>query len=506
MTDPFSTTTSAMPHPMLELLESYDDQGKRFQRGDIVNGHIALIRDNEVLIDVGGKREGILSSREMSAMTKDDIAGLQVGDEVECLIINPEDRQGNLVLSLSQARIGQDWDQAEELHKGDLSFEANVSGHNKGGLIVYVGQVRGFVPASQIDRRHGFSREQIDGSGESPLALLVSQPIWLKIIEIDRRKNRLILSELAAMRERRKSSKSELLTSLEDGQVLTGIVTSLADFGAFVDIGGADGLVHLSELAWNRVNHPSEVLHLGDKVTVKVISVDRDRKRIGLSMKQLMPEPWSDIEQRFVVGEVVTATITRLADFGAFARLDGDIEGLIHVSELSDESKPAGEIVQPGDEVTVRVIRVDPDRKRIGLSLKRADVAYDDLVIATDDVAEVGEVAGVGAAAEAAVPTADEAKAAVEAVPAAVEPVAAPVEAAADVAADVTADVTADVAADVVADAPAVVETLEAPAEVETVAVEAADEPVAEAIVESDEMAEPAAEPEMAAAAMEDEA
>ena len=492
MTDPFSTTTSAMPHPMLELLESYDDQGKRFQRGDIVNGHIALIRDNEVLIDVGGKREGILSSREMSAMTKDDIAGLQVGDEVECLIINPEDRQGNLVLSLSQARIGQDWDQAEELHKGDLSFEANVSGHNKGGLIVYVGQVRGFVPASQIDRRHGFSREQIDGSGESPLALLVSQPIWLKIIEIDRRKNRLILSELAAMRERRKSSKSELLTSLEDGQVLTGIVTSLADFGAFVDIGGADGLVHLSELAWNRVNHPSEVLHLGDKVTVKVISVDRDRKRIGLSMKQLMPEPWSDIEQRFVVGEVVTATITRLADFGAFARLDGDIEGLIHVSELSDESKPAGEIVQPGDEVTVRVIRVDPDRKRIGLSLKRADVAYDDLVIATDEVVEAGEVveAAAPAVAETA-PAAAEAATTVEAVTAAVEPIATPVEAAADVAVDV-----ADVA-DVVTDAPA---------EVETVVVEAADEPVAEAAVEAGETAEPAAEPELAPAAMEDEA
>ena len=393
MTDPFTTTTSAMPHPMLELLESYDDQGKRFQRGDIVNGRIALIRDNEVLIDVGGKREGILSSREMSAMTKDDIAGLQVGDEVECLIVNPEDRQGNLVLSLSQARIGQDWDQAEELHANDQTFEATVSGHNKGGLIVYVGQVRGFVPASQIDRRHGFSREQIDGSGESPLAMLVSQPVWLKIIEIDRRKNRLILSELAAMRERRKSSKSELLTSLEEGQVLTGIVTSLADFGAFVDIGGADGLVHLSELAWNRVNHPSEVLHLGDKVTVKVISVDRDRKRIGLSMKQLMPEPWSDIEQRFVVGEVITATITRLADFGAFARLDGDIEGLIHVSELSDDSKPAGEVVQPGDEVTVRVIRVDPDRKRIGLSLKRAasaeyaDADWEQLASNLDEVA-----------------------------------------------------------------------------------------------------------------------
>lgn len=397
MTDPFTTTTSAMPHPMLELLESYDD-AKRFQRGDIVQGHIALIRDNEILIDVGGKREGILSSREMSAMSKDDLAGFQIGDEVECLIVNPEDRQGNLVLSLSQARIGQDWDQAEDLHKNDQTFEANVNGHNKGGLIVYVGQVRGFVPASQIDRRHGFSREQIDGSGESPLASLVSQPIWLKIIEIDRRKNRLILSELAAMRERRKSSKSELLTSLEDGQVLTGIVTSLADFGAFVDIGGADGLVHLSELAWNRVNHPSEVLNLGDKVTVKVISVDRDRKRIGLSMKQLMPEPWSDIEQRFVVGEVVTATITRLADFGAFARLDGDIEGLIHVSELSDDSKPAGEVVQPGDEVTVRVIRVDPDRKRIGLSLKRADVAYDNLVIADLDDDLAADPATVAAA------------------------------------------------------------------------------------------------------------
>ncbi|MEO8084927.1 MAG: S1 RNA-binding domain-containing protein, partial [Ardenticatenales bacterium] len=442
MTDPFTTSTSAMPHPMLELLESYDDKGKRFQRGDIVNGHIALIRDSEVLIDIGGKREGILSSREMSAMTKDDLAAMQVGDEVECLIINPEDRQGNLVLSLSQARIGQDWDQAEELHTNDQTFEATVSGHNKGGLIVYVGQVRGFVPASQIDRRHGFSREQIDGSGESPLASLVTQLVWLKIIEIDRRKNRLILSELAAMRERRKSSKSELLTSLEEGQVLTGIVTSLADFGAFVDIGGADGLVHLSELAWNRVNHPSEVLHLGDKVTVKVISVDRERKRIGLSMKQLMPEPWSDIEERFVVGEVISATITRLADFGAFARLDGDIEGLIHVSELSDESKPAGEIVQPGDEVTVRVIRVDPDRKRIGLSLKRADLAYDDLVIAggDDDAAAASGAGNTEAVAE---PVAE--AAAEPAVEAVAEPV---VEAAAEPVVEAVAEPVAEAAAE----------------------------------------------------------
>jgi small subunit ribosomal protein S1 len=363
-------------HPMLDLLDGQDGH-RRFERGDVVNGTIAFIGEHEILIDVGAKYEGILAPREFGQMSHDERKGLQVGDDVECLVVNPEDRDGNLILSLSQVRLGQDWETAEALHaEGDV-FEAAITGHNKGGLITYIGHVRGFIPASQIDRRHAVDRSQIDGSSDSPLAGLVGQHLWVKVIEVDRRKNRLILSEQAAMRERRKQSKASLLDNLVEGQVVDGVVTSLADFGAFVDIGGADGLIHLSELSWNRVNHPREALQLGDQVTVKVITVDRERKRIGLSMKQLQPEPWTDFGAAYPVGTVVQGTITRLTDFGAFARLDGDVEGLIHISELSDESLPVTEVVSPGQPVALRVIKVDADRRRIGLSLKRSGAEFD---------------------------------------------------------------------------------------------------------------------------------
>lgn len=376
---------------MLDLLDEGADSYLEFQRGDVVNGTIAWVGENEILIDVGGKFEGILASHEFSQMPADQRRSFEVGNVVECLVLNPRDRNGNLVLSLSQARIGQDWDLAEEYFREGTVFEAPVGGHNKGGLIVYVGQVRGFVPASQIDRRHAVDRSRIDGTPASPLAALVDEPLWFRIMEIDRRKNRLILSEQAAMRERRKQLKTDLLGNLEEGQVVEGSVTSLADFGAFVDIGGADGLIHLSEISWNRVSNPRDVLELHQIVTVKVIAVDRERKRIGLSLKQLEPEPWSTVADAFVVGSVVEGTISRLADFGAFAKLEGNIEGLIHVSELSDDARPPAEVVSPGDVLQLRVIRVDPKNKRIGLSLKRAAPEYDDLPLSHVAAAAVAE-------------------------------------------------------------------------------------------------------------------
>ncbi|MFN2250317.1 MAG: 30S ribosomal protein S1, partial [Anaerolineae bacterium] len=363
---------------MFDLLQESETK-RRFQRGDVVEGSIAMVGEHEILIDVGFKFEGLLAPREFGQMTTAEKSAYNVGDTVEVLIVNPEDRQGNLIVSLAQAQMGQDWDQGEKLHEEGTVFETEVSGHNKGGLIVYLGEVRGFVPASQIDRRHAIDRAQVDGTPDSPLATMVGKPIHVKVIEIDRRKNRLILSERAAMRERRKQSKAELLDLLTEGQELEGRVTSLADFGAFVDVGGADGLVHLSELSWNRVSHPREVLTLGDTVKVRVISIDRDRRRIGLSIKQLQPEPWSDLSERFEVGTVIEGEVTRLTDYGAFARIDEDIEGLIHVSELSDDEQPPTDVVSPGDQVAVRIIRVDPDRRRIGLSLKRAGPEFDDL-------------------------------------------------------------------------------------------------------------------------------
>ncbi len=373
-----STDAQIESHPMFALLESVEAH-RQLKRGDVVKGVVALVGTNEMLIDVGGKYEGILASREFAQMSSEDREGFVVGTAVEVMVLNPNDKNGNLALSMSQVRIGQDWEDVDVLIEKGEAFEMVISGHNKGGLIVYLGQVRGFIPVSQLDQRHSVDRNAIDGTGSSPLARFNGQPMWLKIIEVDRDKNRLILSEQAAMRDRRKHLKSELLGKLEQGLVVDGKVTSLADFGAFVDIGGADGLVHLSEISWNRVNHPSDVLKLGQTVKVKVISVDRDRNRIGLSLKQLQPEPWSTITQRFLVGQVVQAKVTRLTDFGAFARLEDDVEGLIHASEMADEEVKPETVVQPGDELTVRIIRIDPERKRIGLSLKRAGEAYDQL-------------------------------------------------------------------------------------------------------------------------------
>lgn len=363
---------------MFELLEAYDGQGQ-FERGDVITGTVALVSDHEILIDVGAKSEGVLASREFSEMSRDERSSIEEGQDVECMVVNTEDRSGHLVLSLAQAKQGQDWDAAQEKFEADEAFEETITGHNKGGLIVHIGAVRGFCPISQIDRRHAVDRSLIDGSPNSPLADMVGREIMVKVIEIDRRKNRLILSEQAAMREQRAQRKEALLVELHEGEVVEGTVTSLADFGAFVDIGGADGLVHLSELAWQRVSHPREKVSLGDQVTVKVISVDRDRKRIGLSLKQLEPEPWSDLENRFEVGSVVEGEITRLADFGAFARVDGEVEGLIHISELSDDELPPADVVSPGEKVDVRIIRIDADKKRLGLSLKRAGEEYDEI-------------------------------------------------------------------------------------------------------------------------------
>ncbi|RME80347.1 MAG: S1 RNA-binding domain-containing protein, partial [Caldilineae bacterium] len=233
---------------------------------------------------------------------------------------------------------------------------------------VYIGKARGFVPASQLVSDEGRKNEDSDDR----FADLVGRKLQLKVIELDRSRNRLILSERQAMREWRRRQKEKLLEELQVGEVRKGVVSSLASFGAFVDLGGADGLIHLSELSWGRVTHPSEVVNIGDEVEVKVISVDKERRRIGLSLRQLQPEPWSVVHENYAIGQLVEAEITRLTSFGAFARVDGVIEGLVHISELSDHriSHPK-EVVHDGQVLTLRIIKIDPERRRMGLSLKR---------------------------------------------------------------------------------------------------------------------------------------
>lgn len=360
----------------LESLLEGDYGFTPLQRGEVREGIIVHVSPSEILIDLGAKSEGVVSGRELERMSKEALQKLQVGDEVLTYVVNPEDKNGNIVLSLSRAQLEKDWRKAEELFESQEMFSGDVAGYNKGGLIVRVGKVRGFVPASQLASAR--LRQSSDGKSESVWEDLIGQTLQLKVIEIDRARNRLILSERAAMREWRKAQKEKLLAELAEGEVRKGEVISLADFGAFVDLGGADGLIHLSELSWKRVNHPREVLKVGEEVEVYVLNVDRDQRRIGLSLKRLQSDPWSLVEDKYQVDQLVEGTITKLVKFGAFARLTGDeeIEGLIHISELSDgHIAHPREVVEEGRVVTLRIIRIDADRRRMGLSLKRVDQA-----------------------------------------------------------------------------------------------------------------------------------
>jgi small subunit ribosomal protein S1 len=340
--------------------------------GDTRDGTIVSLSPNEVLVDIRDKKDAVVDPRELERLDPATLADLKVGNTIAVYVVQTEDRDGNIVVSLTRARQEQDWQQAEELLESQEVFEGVIIGYNRGGVIVRVGQVRGFVPASQLSLQWQ-AQQDAEGDPESRWARLVGQKLQVKVLEMDRQRNRLILSERLAMREWRKGQKDRLLSELRRGDVLPGVVASLAPFGAFVDLGGADGLIHLSELAWHRVDHPAEVLHVGQRLDVYVMNVDEDRKRIGLSLRRLSPEPWSMVDRNFTVGQVVSATITKLTNFGAFAKIDDAIEGLIHISELADYriSHPK-EIVQEGDEVQVRIIRIDSERRRVGLSLRQA--------------------------------------------------------------------------------------------------------------------------------------
>lgn len=358
---------------MAELLEQAYDL-KTVRRGDILTGTIVSVAPNEILIDIGSKSEGIVAGREMERLSPEDLAALCEGDEIPVYVVKPENEEGNTILSLARAQAEKDWLVATKLHESGEIYEGVVAGHNKGGLIVHFGQIRGFVPGSQLASNQWANRS---ADREDQWSHMVGQELRLKIIEIDRRRNRLIFSERAAAEEWRKKQKEKLLNSLKEGDVLAGRVTSLADFGAFVDLGGADGLIHLSELSWSRVSHPRDLLQVGDELEVYVLNIDAERQRIGLSLKRLQQEPWSQVLDKYEIGQVVDAKITKLANFGAFAQIDA-IEGLIHMSELTDGNiAHPREVVREGDQVSVKIIRIDPERRRVGLSLKQAEGEVD---------------------------------------------------------------------------------------------------------------------------------
>jgi small subunit ribosomal protein S1 len=359
-------------HPMALLMQQIDDEHMSIpQPGEIRQGFVVEKRSNEVLIDIGFKSEGMVIGRELERIG-DYLADVEIGSELPVYVLR-EDREGNVLLSIARALAEHDWKRAEELFESQEVFDGIVSACNRGGVIVKLGHVRGFVPASQLSSESQ-GQQQPEIEPDDRWAGLMGETLRMKVIDLDRRRNRLILSERVAMREWRREQKEKLLESLVEGAVREGVISSLADFGAFVNLGGADGLIHLSELSWGRVNHPKEVVEVGQKVQVKVISVDQDRKRIGLSLRRLQPEPWETVEDNYSVGQIVSGTITKLVDFGAFARLkDEPIEGLIHISELAERriGHPR-EVVAEGEEHDLRIIRIDSAKRRMGLSLKQA--------------------------------------------------------------------------------------------------------------------------------------
>lgn len=349
---------------------------RKLRRGDVLEATVLRATPTSIFFDVGLEAEGVVPGREMELMTRKMLDELHPGMKMMVYVVNPRDHQGNVLLSINRAIEESDWRRAEEYEKSKEVYDGKIAGYNKGGLIVRFGRLRGFLPHSQVadDRRARMAGE----TPEERYDPMVNEAIGVKVMEVDRSRNRLILSERAAMREVRQRRKENLIGELGVGELREGVVVSLEDFGAFVDIGGAEGLIHLTELSWKHVTHPRQFLSIGQRVEVRVISVDHDRNRIGLSMKQLEADPWDAIATAYQVGQLVQGSVTKLTKFGAFAQLVDapEVEGLIHISELSDQrvSHPK-EIVQRGDKLTLRVVKIDVKNRRLGLSLKRVNSA-----------------------------------------------------------------------------------------------------------------------------------
>jgi small subunit ribosomal protein S1 len=364
--------------------EEYDYQ--RPQKGEIREGIVLRKDQNEVVLDIGVKLDAVATSQDLDKLEQDEFAEISVGDTIPVYILNPDDVDGRVLVSINMAKSQEDWDEAERLMESGEIIEAPVTGHNKGGLIVPFGRLRGFVPASQV---MGLVQRTESGNRLDRLEQMVGNALKMKVIEVNQRRRRLIMSERAAMREWRAENKQRLLDELQPSDVRKGVVTNLMNFGAFVDLGGADGLVHVSEMAWHRVKHPRDVLEVGQEVEVYVLSIDREEERIALSMKRLQSDPWSQVTEKYSVGDDVEAEVTNLAEFGAFARLEPGVEGLIHISELSEEMvEHPREVVHRGQRLTLRIISIDSERQRIGLSLKRVPQPRVEEETAEDDYAE----------------------------------------------------------------------------------------------------------------------
>ncbi|MGH3087666.1 MAG: 30S ribosomal protein S1 [Rubrobacteraceae bacterium] len=331
-----------------------------FKDGDIVEGDVVRIDKDEVLVDIGYKSEGLIPSNELSIRKGADPHDVvEIGQHLEALVMQKEDADGRLILSAKRAAFEKAWNRIEDAYNDQRTVEGPVIEVVKGGLIIDIG-LRGFLPASLVDIRRVRNLDSFLGDR-----------LECKVIELNRSRNNVVLSRRAVLEEERKEEREKILTTLEEGDVVHGVVSNLVDFGAFVDLEGIDGLIHISELSWNHVDHPSEVVEVGEEVEVKVLEVDRDRERISLGLKQTRKDPWQEIVERVKVGEKIPGRITKLVSFGAFVEVAEGVEGLIHISELAEHHvEESNEIVRSGDEVEARIIDVDAKRRRLSLSLR----------------------------------------------------------------------------------------------------------------------------------------
>jgi small subunit ribosomal protein S1 len=365
------------PTTMEELLAEQDSDIKSFKHGDVVEGTVVRIDKDEILVDIGAKSEGVVSNRELYGRHAESQPQLTIGDVVLVYVLQPESQEGHAVLSLRRAGLERKWRSMQEQFEAGVIIEAPVIDHNKGGLIVDCG-IRGFVPISQIVDfpRRPQNDQPRDAAQEIAEKLMpfVGRKLRLKILEVNRKANRLILSEKVALYEERREKRDELFSSLQVGQKVEGTVRSIAPFGVFIDLGGIDGLVHKSELSWNKVNNPEAGYNVGDQVEAEVIDINHERGRISLSIRRLQPDPWHSTVADFKVGDVIDGTVTKLVNFGAFVRVRDGLEGLIHISELSHQRVAhPGDVVHEGQNLKLKIISLDSERHRLGLSLKQAE-------------------------------------------------------------------------------------------------------------------------------------
>ncbi|MFQ5382624.1 MAG: 30S ribosomal protein S1, partial [Dehalococcoidia bacterium] len=364
--------SSSRPEPELEdmgaLLDLESAQPGSVRRGEIIDGTVLGASPDGVIVDVGAKMEAVIPPGEMLSLGVDGSSKLGAGDTVKVMVLQPSSAEGHAIVSLDRARGEEGWALLAERQESGAIFEGQVTGHNRGGILVNVDGVNAFVPLSQVD---SIRRDNPDAA--SLLAGLVGKPLKLKVVELNRKRNRVILSERAAMAEERKASRERVLAEIEEGQIRVGRVSSVTDFGIFIDLGGADGLAHMTEITWERGKKAKDLFTVGDEVKAYVLKVDRETKKISLSLKRAHPERWDEAVSRFVIGQVLIGRVTKLMAFGAFVRLDDGVEGLIHISELANRRiQHPKEIVKEGDVVPVKLVRIEPERHRLGLSLRQA--------------------------------------------------------------------------------------------------------------------------------------